>query len=139
MVGSDALGTVQAMSARAWARRAERLAQRHGGFQGTRHAEGGHLRGQGHFEGELPLRSDGLAAGGVFLQGAVFEDPAGQSRVDGLFDPLIEQRGNLRASSPHDSASIVRNSQANRLTRSADNPRVDRDAEWAWAGPLYAT
>lgn len=97
MLGSDAFGTVQAMSARAWALRAEGLAQRRGGFQGSRYAEGGYLRGYGHFEGKLLLRSDGLAAGGVFLQGAVFEDPAGQSRMDGLFDPLIEKRGNLPA------------------------------------------
>jgi hypothetical protein len=79
------------------AEEAKYLALRHGGFQRARNTESGHFRGYGDFEGKLFLRSEGLAAGGVLLQGPVFEDPAGQLRVNGFFDPLIEQRGNLPA------------------------------------------
>jgi hypothetical protein len=66
-------------------------------FQRTCHTESGHLLDYRHFEGKLPLRYEGLAAGGVLLHGPVLEDPAGQLRVDGFLDPLIEQRGNLSA------------------------------------------
>jgi hypothetical protein len=66
---------------------AEDLALWCGGFQRARNMERGYVRGYGHFEGELPLRSEGR---GVLLQGPVFQDPSGQLRVDRFFDPLIE-------------------------------------------------
>jgi len=66
-------------------------------FQRTCDTKGGHLLDHRHFEGKLPLRCEGLAAGGVLLHDPVLEDPAGQLRMDGFLDPLIEQRGNLSA------------------------------------------
>ena len=66
---------------------AEDLALWYGGFQRTRNMECGYPGGYWDFEGELPLRSERL---GVPLQRPVFEDPAGQLRVDSFFDPLIE-------------------------------------------------
>jgi hypothetical protein len=62
----------------------------------TRCGESG-LSFYGDFEGELPLWGEVLADGGVLLQGAIFEDPAGQLCMNGFLDPLIEQCGNLSA------------------------------------------
>jgi hypothetical protein len=76
---------------------ADDLALWRGGFQGTCDAERGHFGLYRYFEGKLSLRSAAVAAGRALLQRAVFEDPTGQLRVDGFFDPLVEQRGDLPA------------------------------------------